>query len=346
LDSENKLAVRLLLLSLLSAFALARPLAGQAPADAAVLPGKPVAELRTRDAIILGSIVGLLEYLPVSSLGHTMVADHFLGLENATQLRDDRGRLLWVRPPQPLKPLGEPLSLKSAADTFTVVAQIGAILAVGILFRQRFAELIRGILGQSEDGRRLLFNLVVAFLPAAIVGFILNRWILEHLFTLGTFISAQLVGAALMFYAEWWRKQRPAAGPGLDGVHLPLKSALGIGVLQCASFWPGMSRSMTTIVGGYFSGMDGPRSGEFSFLLGFFTLSAAAIYKARQSGPAMVEVFGWSHVLLGCAVATVSAMLAVKLFLSYLTRHGLTIFAIYRVAFALVWGLWIYSSAG
>ena len=234
----------------------------------------------------------------------------------------------------------EPLTIKVASDTFTVVTQIGAILAVAVLFRSRFLELGRGILGRSDQGLRLLRNLFVAFLPAGVVGYLFNRWILGHLVSIGGIMAAQLVGAALMIYAERWRKRRPIPTPGPDGSQLSFRGALGIGILQCASFWPGMSRSMTTIVGGYFAGMGGRESGEFSFLLGFFTLSAASIYKARQSGPAMIEVFGWPHVLLGGAVATIAAMLAVKLFLSYLTRHGLTIFAIYRVAFAIFLGFW------
>lgn len=337
--------MRLSFFALAAALAAAGPLAGQTPAGPAGHAAKPIAELRARDAVILGSIVGLLEYLPVSSLGHAMVADHFLGLEDGTQLTNPRGEPLWVRPPRAGRPGGEPLSIKVAADTFTVVTQIGAIFAVGFLFRARFAELFRGIAGRSEEGRRLLLNLLVAFLPAALVGFLLNRWILAHLFTNGVFIAAQLVGAAVMFYAEWWRRRRRTPDPSLDGSRLPLAKALGIGVLQCASFWPGMSRSMTTIVGGYFAGMDGPRSGEFSFLLGFFTLSAASIYKFLQSGPAMIEVFGLQNVLLGCAVATVTAMLAVKLFLSYLTRHGLAVFAVYRVAFAILLAILAMGSA-
>jgi undecaprenyl-diphosphatase len=336
------------ILFLLLVLGLSGGLAAQ-PADVAPHIKKPIAELPVRDAVVLGLIEGLTEYLPVSSLGHVMVANQFFGLEGTIQLRNAQGQPLWVRPPQPKIPRGEPLTVKVAADTFTVVTQIGAILAVGILFRSRFAEIIRGLLGRSLDGRRLLLNLLVAFIPAGIVGFLLNHWILEHLYTLPTFIAAQIVGAALMVYAERWRKHRAAAMPdpveidsGLDGTRLPLRSALGIGILQCASFWPGMSRSMTTIVGGYFSGMDGPRSGEFSFLLGFFTLSAAAIFKAHQSGAAMIEVFGWPHVLLGAAVATFAAMLAVKVFLTYLTRHGLMIFAIYRVAFAIFLGFWAF----
>jgi undecaprenyl-diphosphatase len=355
------MGVRSLLL-LLVVLGLSGGLAAQPAADSTPPVKKPLAELRARDAMVLGLIEGLTEYLPVSSLGHVMVANQFFGLEGTAQLRDDQGRPLWVRPPQPKIPQGEPLTVKVAADTFTVVTQIGAILAVGILFRSRFAEIIRGLLGRSPEGRRLLLNLLIAFIPAGIVGFLFNRWILLHLYTIPTFIAAQIAGAALMVYAEWWRRRRSRSSPealeaqslrgasihletvpGLDGSRLPLKSALGIGILQCASFWPGMSRSMTTIVGGYFSGMDGPRSGEFSFLLGFFTLSAASLYKAHQSGHAMIEVFGWPHVILGAAIAAIAAMLAVKLFLTYLTRHGLTIFAIYRVAFAIFLGIWAFA---
>ena len=293
-----------------------------------------MAELRARDAVVLGLIEGLTEYLPVSSMGHVMVADQFFGLEDATELRDQEGRTLRARTG------GEPLTIKLASDTFTVVTQIGAILAVALLFRSRFREIGRGLIGRSGDGARLLRNLLIAFVPAGIVGFLANRWILNHLVNIRTIVAAQLVGAAFMVFAEWWRRHRSEPAPGLDGSRLSARSALGIGILQCASFWPGMSRSMTTIVGGYFAGMGGRESGEFSFLLGFFTLSAAAIFKARQSGPAMIEVFGWPHVLLGGAVATIAAMLAVKLFLNYLTRHGLVPFAVYRIAFAVFLGFW------
>ncbi len=338
--SESNSGVRLHIPVLVLGLALAGPLAGQPAGEPAKAPSKPIAELRLRDSVVLGLIEGLTEYLPVSSMGHVMVADQMFGLEDTTQLKDSDGRLLWARPPGLGRPHGSPLTIKLASDTFTVVTQIGAILAVAILFRSRFYEIGRGLVGRSDDGLRLLRNLLVAFLPAGIVGFLFNRWILEHLVSIGPILTAQLVGAGLMVYAEWWRKNRAVPEPDLDGGRISLGKALGIGVMQCASFWPGMSRSMTTIVGGYFAGMDGRRAGEFSFLLGFLTLSAASIYKARQSGPAMIEVFGWSHVLIGGAVATIAAMLAVKLFLSYLSRHGLIVFAIYRVAFAVFLAFW------
>jgi undecaprenyl-diphosphatase len=193
--------------------------------------------------------------------------------------------------------------------------------------------MLRGLLGLDPAGRRLLINLLIAFLPAAGLGFLLHGWIDAHLFSIPAVIIALVAGAGLMFFAESWR-QKHANRTALPAELTP-KQAAGIGALQCLALWPGTSRSMTTIVGGYFAGLDPRRAAEFSFLLGFVTLTAATVYKSYKGGAAMIQVFGWSNVLLGAAVAAVTAALSVRFLVGWLTRHGLAAFAWYRLALAL-----------
>ena len=191
--------------------------------------------------------------------------------------------------------------------------------------------------GRDPAGLRLLRNLLVAFLPAAVLGLLLSGWIDRHLFSLPAVVAAQISGAVLMLAAERWRrKYATSMNAVLSPAALPVCRALGIGLMQCLALWPGTSRSMTTIVGGYFAGFEPRLAAEFSFLLGFVTLAAATVYKSYESGAAMITVFGWPHVLLGAVVATGSAAIAVKFLVSYLTRHGLAVFAWYRLFMAAV----------
>lgn len=314
-------------------------------------PSAPaVAELHTGDAILLGVIEGVTEYLPVSSTGHLVIATHFLHLDSEAALHGPNGEPLWFKKPSVKHPQGEPLTVKLAADTYTVVIQFGAIAAVAVLYWRQILSMIRGLFGRDREGSRLLINVLIAFLPAAVVGLLLHDWIDEKLFSVWAVVVAQVGGAILMFYAESWRKRNhigadkprgtstesrgTEAAPHPGNVTLTPKSALGIGALQCLSLWPGMSRSMTTIVGGYFAGLEPRRAAEFSFILGFVTLSAATVFKSYKSGAAMIHVFGWSHILFGCVVAALVALVCVRFLVTWLTRHGLGIFAWYRIAVA------------
>ncbi len=306
---------------------------------AAAAPGQPAAELSVGDALVLGLVEGLTEYLPISSTGHLIIADHALKLDSETPLTDASGQPLWYKNPSARHPAGEPLTLRLAADTYSVVIQFGAIAAVALLYWPQLLSLVFGLLGRDPLGLRLLRNLVVAFIPAAVIGLALNRWIDQVLFSVQAVIVAQISGAVLMLAAEHWRKKyATSASAVLNATDLSTRGALGIGAMQCLALWPGMSRSMTTIVGGYFAGFEPRLAAEFSFLLGFVTLTAATLFKSWQSGAAMIAVFGWPHVLFGCVVATVSAALAVKFLVRYLTRHGLAVFAWYRLALAALLG--------
>lgn len=303
------------------------PAAGSSPA--------PVAELSIADAIVLGVVEGVTEFLPVSSTGHLIIASRVLGLESEQPLRGSNGRPLWFRKPSAKHPGGIPLTLKLAADTYTIVIQFGAIAAVGILYWRQLVAMVLGLVGRDPAGRKLLVNLVIAFVPAAVIGLLAKDWIDDHLFSVGAVIIGLAGGAGLMFFAEHWRSRNFKSRPADDGLdRLAPHQAAGIGLLQVLSLWPGTSRSMTTIVGGYFAGLEPKRAAEFSFLLGFITLTAATVFKSYQGGAAMIQVFGWSHVLLGAVVAAVTAALSVRWLVTWLTRHGLAGFAYYRLALA------------
>lgn len=297
----------------------------------------PVAELSVGDAVVLGVVEGVTEFLPISSTGHLIIANRLLGLESETQLTDPSGRPLWHKPPSPKNPAGVPLTLKLAADTYAVIIQVGAIGAVVVLYWRQVLAMFIGLLGRSSAGFRLLRNVTLAFLPVAIAGFLLHDLIDRYLFSVWAVIAALIGGALLMLWAERWRRMNSGIGFSKgDPANLAPQKALGIGLAQCLALWPGTSRSMVTIVGGYLAGLSAAKAAEFSFLVGLPTLAGAAVYKAVRSGPAMIEVFGWTDVLLGAGVAAISALIAVKFLVHFITRHGLAVFAYYRLGLAFV----------
>jgi undecaprenyl-diphosphatase len=297
----------------------------------------PAAELSAGNAVVLGLIEGVTEFLPISSTGHLIIATKVMGLESEKQLTDGAGQPLWHKKPSKDNPTGVPLTLKLAADTYTVVIQIGAIAAVVLLYWRQLLSMLVGVAGRSNSGARLLRNVVLATLPVAIIGLTLNNWISEHLFSVPAVIGAQAGGAFLMLWAERWRRANTGIGYSRnDPSDLTPRKALGIGLAQCAALWPGTSRSMVTIVGGYLSGLTPVKAAEFSFLVGLPVLAGAALLKTIKNGSAMVEVFGWANLLLGGLVAAVSAAIAVRFLVTFLSRNGLAFFAYYRLALALV----------
>lgn len=301
------------------------------------VPQNPAAELSVPDAIILGTIEGVTEYLPISSTGHLIIAGHALKLDSEQPLKSHDDQPLWFKKPSKKHPQGEPLTLKLATDTYTIVIQFGAIAAVAILYWRQLISMVMGLLGKDPAGFRLMRNVLLAFFPAAVLGLALHEWIDAHLFSVGAVIAAQVAGAFLIFWAESYRRRRVTPASEKHAVEdITMRQAVNIGLLQCAALWPGTSRSMMTIVGGYVAGLDPRRSAEFSFLLGFVTLTAATVFKSYKSGAAMIEVFGWPHVLLGCVVAAVTAAIAVKFLVGWLSRHGMVLFAYYRLVFAAV----------
>ena len=278
------------------------------------------------EAIVLGVVEGITEYLPISSTGHLILTKALLGLD---------------------EPNGE-----SAIDAFLIVIQGGAIIAVLGLYRARVIQMVRGLWGKDQVGRRLLVNLIIAFLPAAVLGPLLADTIERYLFRPGPVIVAlALWGVVMILLGPWQRRFfRPnEAGDGADAhkfvdiEDLTWRLALVIGLLQCVAMWPGTSRSMITIVGGMIIGLRPKHAAEFSFLLALPTLGGACVYKGLGNvlgdGPNMFEVLGATELVVGIIVATIAAAVAVKWLVSYLSRHGVAVFGWYRLALCVVLGV-------
>lgn len=296
-------------------------------AQPAESPAEPQ-QLDWTDAVILGLVEGITEYLPISSTGHLILTNALLGLDSTDPILDEYS--------QPLKNTkGETITLKAAADAYAIVIQGGAILAVLVLYWSRIWQVILGVLGLSPTGRLLARNLVVAFIPAAVLGLLLDDWIESALFAPLPIAVALVLGGFLMLVIERWRKRQGGDDTYEIELHtLGIKQCLFIGLMQCVAMWPGTSRSMMTIVAGYLSGLNPAKAAEFSFLLGLITLTAAAGYKAISSGSELFLAIEPGPMLLGILVAFVSAALAVKWLVGYLSKHGLALFAWYRFGLA------------
>ena len=273
------------------------------------MPAK--SEMTALQAIILGVVEGVTEYLPVSSTAHLILAEKIMGIGSSS---DDS---------------------KEAADAYAVVIQGGAILAVLLLYFARLKSMARGLLGQDEQGRRLAINTMVAFLPAALVGLLIHKQIKEHLFGLWPIVFAWFVGGAAILLVAWSNAgRRSRRGLSIDAI--TTKMALGIGFAQCIAMWPGTSRSLITIVGGVIAGLSLSAAVEFSFILGLITLSAATLLDAKQHGSQMLHLFGPLSLIAGFIAALVSAVLAIEWLVGYLKKHGMELFGYYRVLLAAI----------
>ena len=262
-------------------------------------------ELTSGRALVLGVVEGVTEFLPVSSTGHLTVAERLLDVGQNDATRD-------------------------VTKSYTVMIQIGAILAVVLLYWRRIIEIVRGLLGRSRQGRSLLIALGVAFVPAALVGKLLEEPIEKHLFGPGPVAAAWIVGGIVIL--TWTRRTRDRPSRGLALETITAKQALVIGLVQSLALWPGVSRSLVTILAALACGLALDAAIEFSFLLGLATLSAATGYEMLKHGSDVTTTFGWSSPTIGIVTAAVSAAIAVKWMVGYLNRHSLDLFGYYRIA--------------
>ncbi len=286
------------------------------------------------DAIILGIVEGVTEYLPVSSTGHLILAASMLGLG-----KTDGGSNL--------------AAIKESLDQFEIIIQGGAILAVAGLYWKRLRTMAQGCVGvalpsrattESRIGFGLLVKIVIAFIPAAVIGLAFRKTIKEHLFFPGPVVAALLVGGVAMVLLKSWNQKKIEQHyePGDALARLTLKGALIIGMMQVLAMMPGTSRSLVTLLGGMLVGLPPVAAAEFAFLLGLPTLGAASLYESLsviKGGSESIHQFitalgGPLPIIVGLVTATISAAISVKWLVKWLGNHTLALFGWWRIVVA------------
>ncbi len=259
-------------------------------------------------SIVIAIVEGLTEFLPVSSTGHMIITENILGIDTADPF----------------------------VNAYTVIIQFGAILSVVFLYWKRFFQLKEvkpGATGLKAFLQKYDFygKLLVAFIPAAVIGFLLSNFI-ESLLNNVWVVAAMLlgVGVLLLFVDKWFAHNTDKP--------LTEKRAFIIGLYQCIAMIPGTSRSFATIAGGMQQGLTRKTAAEFSFFLAVPTMAAASGYellkmftKPEYAGARDAMAHNWIVLLVGCVVAFIVALLAIKFFISFLTKYGFKAFGWYRI---------------
>ncbi len=257
-------------------------------------------------ALVLGILEGLTEFLPVSSTGHLIIANDLMGVNDA------RGKV------------------------FTIAIQLGAILAVAIAYREKLIEVLIG-LPSREPARRFVRNVLIAFLPAMVLGVLLHGVIKTLLFSPLTVAVALIVGGVIILFVEA-QPRRPRVR---DVDEMSARDALMVGLCQCCALFPGVSRAGATIIGGMLTGLSRETATRFSFFLAMPTMAAAVTYDLYKSADLLsladVPVFA-----VGFVTAFVTALLTVRALLAYVSRYSFAPFGWYRIALGIVvlWYFW------
>src|SRR4051812_8622437 len=247
-------------------------------------------------AVILGIVEGITEFLPVSSTGHMLLVQRFFGLGEGA---------FW--------------------NSFVVLIQLGAILAIVVLYFARLWKVAIGMFSNPDD-RRFVIGVLVAFLPAVVVGLIAGKYIKEFLFNPWVVCFSLIVGGAILL----WVDQLDHKPHEHDATKFPLPMYLMIGVAQCLAMIPGVSRSGASIVAAMLFGADKRAAAEFSFFLAIPTMVGAFVYEFYKNR-ADISLDHAGIIAIGFVVSFITAMIVVKTFLTYVTRHGFTLFAWWRV---------------
>lgn len=252
-------------------------------------------------ALILGIVEGLTEFLPISSTGHLIVVGSLL------DFNDERGKL------------------------FEIVIQSAAILAVMWEYRAKIASVLAGLQRREAAAQRFAFNILIAFLPLALIGLAFGKQIKTALFNPITVAVTSIVGALFILWAE--KRKHIVSVESVDDLNW--KDALKVGCAQALALIPGTSRSGATIIGGLFFGLSRRAATEFTFFLAMPTLIAATLYELYKERALLSshDLGMWS---VGFIASFISAFLCVRWLLRYISSHDFTVFAWYRIAFGLI----------
>ncbi|MFM0338097.1 undecaprenyl-diphosphate phosphatase [Paraburkholderia fungorum] len=265
-------------------------------------------------ALILGVVEGLTEFLPVSSTGHLIVAGSLLNFTD------------------------------EHAKTFDVVIQLGAILAVCWEFRRRIGSVVAG-LPSRPDARRFTLNVIIATIPAVVLGLLFEKAIKAALFSPVPVAFALVVGGVVILWAEARQRARGGVVARVQNIDdLSPLDALKVGLAQCFALIPGMSRSGSTIIGGMLFGLDRRVATEFSFFLAIPIIFGATAYELHKDWH-LLSVDALGTFAIGFVAAFISAFACVRWLLRYIAAHDFTAFAWYRIAFGLLILLVGYSGA-
>jgi len=259
-------------------------------------------------AIILAIVEGITEFIPVSSTGHMILVGDIIKFGDS-----------------------------DFSNFFEVFIQAGAILAIVVLFRKTIWEILVSFFKWEKRGKSFILALVVGSIPAVILGVLFDDFIDEHLFNSWTVLIGLFVGAIFLLLSEiFFRKNE-----GLEEVEdIGWKRALAVGCFQCLSLWPGMSRSSSTISGGWISGLTSKAAAEFSFFLAIPIMFGAAGFKSikfvAKGGMSSVGSTEAVALALGFVLAFVVALLCVKAFIAFISKRPMKYFAYYRIGLSIV----------
>ncbi len=255
-------------------------------------------------AAVMGVVEGLTEFLPISSTGHLILAGALLGFDD------------------------------EKAKVFDIAIQTGAIFAVILVYWHKLRATVTG-LGREPQAQRLALNVLIAFVPAVLLGLLFGKAIKAHLFTPTVVASTFIIGGLIILWAERRQARNPGTARILEADDMTPMDALKVGLVQCLAMVPGTSRSGATIIGGMLLGLSRKAATDFSFYLAIPTLIGAGAYSLYKER-ALLSLADLPMFMVGLLFSFLSAWLCVRWLLRFISTHSFVGFAWYRIVFGLV----------